>query len=57
MVMDYQNLLVIVVVAHLNLKKFDVRWFERGLEIEFCEIKEMRCCLCYIIIVTVVNSR
>jgi len=28
MVMNYENLFVIRVVADLNLKKFDVGWFE-----------------------------
>jgi len=32
MVMDYENLLVIRVVTHLNLKKYDVGWFERVLD-------------------------
>jgi len=32
MIMDYENLLVIVVVTNLNLKKFGVGWFERILE-------------------------
>jgi len=35
MVMDYENLFVVRVVTHLNLKKYDVGWFERVLEIEF----------------------
>jgi len=44
MVMDYENLLVIGVMIYLNLKKLGVGWFERVLEIEFCEMDEMGCC-------------
>jgi len=44
MLMDYENLLVIVVLVDFNLKKFGVRWFERVLDIKFCKMKEMRCC-------------
>jgi len=58
MVINYENLLVIAVEIDLNLKKFGVGWFERILEIKFCEIcemEEMSCCLSYIN-VTVVNS-
>jgi len=47
MSIDYENLLLIVVVADLNLTKFGVGWFERVLEIEYCEMEEMRWCLLY----------
>jgi len=44
MVMEYDNLLVIGVVDDLNLKKYGVGWFERVLEIGFCEMEEMSRC-------------
>ena len=47
MVMDYEKLLVIGGVTHLNLKKCGVGWFKRVLEIEFCEMEEMGCCVFY----------
>jgi len=55
MVIDYEKLLVIVVVAGLNLKKFGFGWFKKVLEIEFCEREEIRWCLYYN--VTVDNTR
>lgn len=36
-----KNLLVIGVVSDLNLKKFDVCWFERFLEIDICDLNVM----------------
>jgi len=47
MLIEYGNLLVIVGVAYLNLTKFGVGWFKRVLEIECCEMEEMRWSMIY----------